>query len=431
MPTITLPQLHPGQADLYNTPGRFMAVRCGRRWGKTQLASVLIGNGVPRGEYWGVFVPGYKLIAEQFRELHKMLEPIVVSASKMEGVIRCLGGGRVDFWSLDKERAGRSRKYHGVIIDEAAFVEGGFDFMDGVWKKAIKPTLLDYRGVAWAMSTPAGVDEDSWFYHICNDPDSEFVEYHAPTSTNPYLPEDEVAKLKEDNSPEVYRQEYLAEFVDWSGVSFFPVQSLLVNGAPVPMPKFTGSVFAVVDTAIKSGLEHNSTAVLYGAYDPLVNPKAIILDWDLVQIEGADQAAWLPTVYARCEELARECKARNGSLGVLMEDKATGTVLIQQARNLELAGMYAPVTPIESKLTAMGKDERAIAASPHVYQGNVKISELAFNKTKVHKRISANHFIRQVTGFRIGAALKDGLDCLDTFTYFVLMTCGTAALEAV
>jgi hypothetical protein len=80
----------------------------------------------------------------------------------------------------------------------------------------------------------------------------------------------------------------------------------------------------------------------------------------------------------RCEQLARQCKARFGSGGALIEDKATGAVLIQQAKN---KGHQARA--IESKLTAMGKDERAIAASPYVYRGDIKIADEAYNKTTI------------------------------------------------
>lgn len=423
MPTVTLPMLHEGQVAAYETAGRYLVIRCGRRWGKTAMASTIICDGAARGENWGLFAPDYKITSETYRDIFEILEPITISASKIDGVIRCVGGGRVDFWTLNNPRAGRSRKYHGVVIDEAAFA--GSDMHD-IWTKSIKPTLLDFRGVGYVLSTPAGKDDENWFYSICNDPQSEFVEFHAPTSTNPYLPADEVAKLELENSPEVYRQEYLAEFVDWSGVAFFPLQSLLINGAPAPWPERCDIVLATVDTAIKTGTEHNSTGVTWWSYNRLAHPQTLILDWDIVQIEGAGQADWLPSVFARCEELARECGAREGSIGALIEDKATGTVLLQQATNLRAEGKFAPGHGIDSKLTAMGKDERAIAASPHVYAGDVKITDRAYNKTKIHKRISANHLVKQVTNFRVGAKLKDGLDLLDTFCYGVLMTRGNS-----
>jgi len=77
----------------------------------------------------------------------------------------------------------------------------------------------------------------------------------------------------------------------------------------------------------------------------------MILDWDIVQIEGALLETWLPIVFRRLGELAQQCGARMGSLGALIEDKNSGTILLQQALR---RGM--PAQAIDSKLTAMGKD---------------------------------------------------------------------------
>lgn len=227
------------------------------------------------------------------------------------------------------------------------------------------------------------------------------------------------------------------------GASFFDIADLLIPMGeekdplgnrivvPVAQPTRCDTVFAVIDTAIKAGNEHNSTAVAWYSYNSLTRPACtLILDWDIVQIEGARQEAWLPSVHARGEELARLCGARRGYAGAMIEDKATGTVLIQQSMNeSRRTGKRALAHAIDSKLTAMGKEERAIAAAPYVVAGNVKMTEPAFNKTKVHKGRSANHFITQVTDFRLGSKQKDGLDLLDTFCYGVLLTCGTNAGE--
>ncbi len=61
----------------------------------------------------------------------------------------------------------------------------------------------------------------------------------------------------------VYAQEYLAEFVDWAGVGFFAREKLLSNGEPVPYPARCDAVFAVIDTASKTGTEHDATAVTF------------------------------------------------------------------------------------------------------------------------------------------------------------------------
>jgi hypothetical protein len=214
------------------------------------------------------------------------------------------------------------------------------------------------------------------------------------------------------------------------GASFFNIDDLLVDGQPVPMPDRCDSVGAIIDTAIKSGKQHDSTAVTYFSYNSLTKPKmTLILDWDLVQIEGAAQADWLPNVYVRLEELARYCGARRGVAGAFIEDKATGTVLIQQAANLRAQGKHAPAYAIDSKLTALGKDERAISASPYVIAGGVKMTKEAFDKVTVHKGHSANHLITQVSDFRIGRKGDEADDLLDTFTYLVSITHGSNAGE--
>jgi hypothetical protein len=125
-------------------------------------------------------------------------------------------------------------------------------------------------------------------------------------------------------------------------------------------------------------------------------------------------------VFGRLEELSRQCGARHESLGAMIEDKNSGTILLQQARR---RGMRAEA--IESKLTAMGKDERALSVSGYVYRGNVKYTDYAFNKTTVYKRKSRNHLSDQIESFRIGD--KDNKredDLLDTFCYGIALALG-------
>ena len=73
-------------------------------------------------------------------------------------------------------------------------------------------------------------------------------------------------RLKEQNDPLVYAQEYMADFVDWSGAAFFSREKLLVDGKPTQgyRPGVT-SVFAVIDTASKTGTDNDATAVTFFA----------------------------------------------------------------------------------------------------------------------------------------------------------------------
>jgi hypothetical protein len=217
-------------------------------------------------------------MSEVYADLKASLAPLIVSSSKSPGVIRLSTGGRIDFWSLDNPISARGRRYHRVVIDEAAFARDGdnhsADSMMAIWEKAIKPTLFDFSGAALVCSNSAGKNPDNFFYSICTDPQYGFTEFHATSMDNPLLPkradgETETAwlqrrslhrdELRTNNAPLVYAQEYLAEFVDWSGAAFFSREKLLHDGQPVPFPSRCDVVFAVIDTASKTGTDNDAS----------------------------------------------------------------------------------------------------------------------------------------------------------------------------
>jgi hypothetical protein len=178
----------------------------------------------------------------------------------------------------------------------------------------------------------------------------------------------------------------------------------------------------VIDTASITGTDHDATAVTFYAKGHSKTYPLMILDWDIVQIEGAILETWLPTVFEKLEELSRRCRAIYGSLGVWIEDKNSGTILLQQALRRRWKAHS-----IESKLTAMGKDERAISVSGYVYRGQVKYTVHAFNKTVTYKGKARNHLIEQVESFRVGdKGNKREDDLLDTFCYGIAIALGNS-----
>jgi hypothetical protein len=276
-------------------------------------------------------------------------------------------------------------------------------------------------GRAWVFSTPNGNSDDNFFHKVCTDPKLGFKEFHAPTITNPYVTAEELEKLRLRNHPLVFKQEYLAEFVDWTGVQFFSLESLLVDRKPVVYPLHVDGVFATIDSATKTGKEHDGTAVCYWAVSKHVGHPLVLLDWDIVQIQGDLLETWLPTVFQQLEFLAKVTKARAGSVGALIEDKNSGTILIQQAQRRGW-----PAQAIDSKLTSLGKDERAISVSGYVYRGEVKLSQHAYDKVVTFKEQSRNHLLTQVLNFKIGDkdASKRADDLADTFMYGVAIALG-------
>lgn len=412
MEKVKLDKLHNGQLSIAEgiRDNRFVLIRCGRRFGKTTLLERTALKRAVNGELIGWFGPQYRLNTPTYNRILKKGRPQITRKSKIDQILEFRSGGAIEFWTLNDEDAGRSRKYNLAILDEASLVEKG---LRDTWEQAIAPTLLDYGGSAIMAGTPKGIDPENYFYEASANPELGWVEYHAPTSANPILDAEAVARLKDEYPPLVYQQEYLAEFVDWNGAAFFSEESLLVDGQPVDIDWKPDQIFATIDTASKDGAQHDGAGVVFWAMSKHSGIPLVILDWDVTQIKASLLTQWIPGILERLEQYAHDLGSRQGSLGAWVEDKDSGIALIQSS---QAAGL--PVEAIDSKLTAIGKEGRAIVAAPHVYQGKVKINRYAYDKTVEYRQQTANHLIRQVCGFRMGQTKNEHKkDLLDTFTY--------------
>lgn len=234
------------------------------------------------------------------------------------------------------------------------------------------------------------------------------------------IPRETIEQNKIELGDYAYATQYQQQPRGREGTQFFSAKELLVDGLAIDPPRHCDAVYATIDSATKTGKTHDATGVVYWAFTQHPKSALVVLDWDIVQIQGNLLISWLPGVIERLEELARECRARNGSLGTFIEDKASGMILLQQAIEKNL-----PATAIESKLTSVGKSERAISISGYINRQMVKITKAAYDKNTMYKGRARNHFIHQVTGFRIGVADQED-DLLDGFCYGVAIGLGNA-----
>jgi len=226
--------LHPAQAQIVAESRRFNVISAGRRIGKTKLDSNLLVEMAEAGYPVGYFAPTYKFLLEGWRDIKAAAEPLIVRANDSEHRIELSTGGIIEAWSLDSEtgsagkyKAGRSRKYKRVAIDEAALIpnlEAAFNF-------AIAPTLIDLEGDAWFTSTPSG---KGGFYKLWlkgQDPaETDWMSWKFPTSANPYIKASEIERARKEYPEDVFRQEYLAEFLEDGGAVFRNVHACIKQG---------------------------------------------------------------------------------------------------------------------------------------------------------------------------------------------------------
>jgi hypothetical protein len=87
---VSIGQLHLGQLVAYRAlqPHRFKALRCGRRFGKTEFAKNWIAQAVVQGEECAWFAPQHMTWIEVYSELTQMLGPILDTSSRAPPVIR-------------------------------------------------------------------------------------------------------------------------------------------------------------------------------------------------------------------------------------------------------------------------------------------------------------------------------------------------------
>lgn len=141
-------------------------------------------------------------------------------------------GGFIDIWSMENggDRA-RGQKYHRVVLDECALVIG----LAGIWEKVIRPTLTDYKGDAWFLSTPRRGSEFEAMWKRGQGNHPEWQSWKLTTYDNPFIDREEIEAAKGSLSEQAFAQEYLADFEASESDLVFPEFSpeTHVRSAPV------------------------------------------------------------------------------------------------------------------------------------------------------------------------------------------------------
>ncbi len=213
---LTLAALHVNQQHIVDHAKRFSVIDCGRRFGKSVLAVDLAGQTALDGAPVGYFAPTYKMLADVWRKAKQELAPVIQTKNETEKQLTLITGGWIDFWSLDSGDTARGRKYKRIVGDEWALIKD-----PDIWPAVIRPMLADYRGDAFFFSTPKGHNHFWQLYTKGLDPnDPEWASFRFKTVDNPFIDPDEIESARLLLPDRLFRQEYLAEFIDDAGGVF-------------------------------------------------------------------------------------------------------------------------------------------------------------------------------------------------------------------
>lgn len=222
--TLTMPPLDPVQEEIRTDPARFKVFVAGRRRGKSLLGSVLgLEVAATGGLAWWIW-PTHKLGRTGWKRLRRLALQIklhlpAVEIREVDRAVVFPHGGEVQLRSAEDPDS-----LVGEGLDRAIFDETGI-IQERAWTESVEPALMDCQGDAYFLGTPKG---KNWFHGLYRRGQAEEADWrawHQTSFDNPFLAEEEKARVKADHEagriPErIWRQEYMAEFIDDAGEVF-------------------------------------------------------------------------------------------------------------------------------------------------------------------------------------------------------------------
>tara|TARA_R110000787_G_scaffold40624_5_gene100801 strand:- start:1212 stop:2468 length:1257 start_codon:yes stop_codon:yes gene_type:complete len=140
---------------------------------------------------------------------------VITSSNRMEATISFINGSTLKFLSADSADNIRGFRFTHLILDEVAYTK------DTVIGATILPTLNPNGKKCLMISTPRGKNHFyDWYMK------KETVSMSFPLTECPYISKDLVDEARRSLPPDLFKQEFLAEFVDSGNDVFIGVDKV-------------------------------------------------------------------------------------------------------------------------------------------------------------------------------------------------------------
>ena len=199
---------------------RFL-LRAGRRGGKTRICALAMIEEltIPQVQWWAA-APTYPTLNDYvlpafFKQLPQAwLDHPDTDWSESELTLILPNKTVAQFRSLEDPERGRGPGLHGLWLDEISLLTLKH------WE-TIRPTLTENRGIMICGTTPKGED---WvhesFYLPAEAGTPGFWATHYSTLDNPIIDPEEVEEARASMSELMFRQEYMADIVTFTGAIY-------------------------------------------------------------------------------------------------------------------------------------------------------------------------------------------------------------------
>ena len=252
-------QLTELQKEIINDSNRFKIIISGRRSGKTMcaIASLAKYSRYPNRKVMYV-APTYRMAKQiAWEDLKRLLmeRNWVKKINESELSITLVNGSTILLRSADNPDSIRGIGLDYVVIDEAA------DISEEAWRAVIRPTLSDREGHAMIISTPKG---RGYLYDLYNDAkhQPDWHSWQFTTAQGGIVSSKELEQAKLDLDERTYKQEYEAQFVDYSGLIYYAFGEHNIVTLPEPtdnrMPLHVGIDFNIDPGCAVIGFQHTN-----------------------------------------------------------------------------------------------------------------------------------------------------------------------------
>jgi hypothetical protein len=207
---------HAGQRpiiDAYIRGDREIVWVSGRRSGKTLVNSSIVAmeTMIPNSKVW-IVAPDYSLTEKVFNYLLQYVSKIYPPKSYKVGSkpgmsLRFNNGSVVECKSADNAISLLGDEVDLLILDEAAMMS------PMVYDRYLFATTAMRKGTTIFISTPF---KKNWFFRKYKEiqETGDGFTFNSPSSINPHIPVEEIERAKRSLPEDVFKQEYLAEFLD-------------------------------------------------------------------------------------------------------------------------------------------------------------------------------------------------------------------------
>ena len=228
---------HTGQKTILNSKARFKAVACGRRFGKTEAGKIAIFERSLKGGRCWWLAPTYQMAGQVWRDLKTVFKKVPgARISEAERRIDLIGGGMLAIRSTHYADNLRGEGLDLAVLDEAAFMDAA------VWPEVVRPMLLERSGDALFLSSPNG---RNWFWTLyqmgLDERQDRWRSFRYSSYDNPLVQAAELDDVRRSTQERVFREEYLAEFIDDAGQVFRRIREA-ANAPLNPQPDAGPSV---------------------------------------------------------------------------------------------------------------------------------------------------------------------------------------------